>query len=94
MMSSNSTSDFLDAQCSELHLEQIVEHIVNWEELAPYFNITEAEQQEIKANVHQYKLQKRNMLWKWIEKKGNSATYRHMKEIFSKAQKAILADKL
>ena len=88
-------SDFLDARCSDLHLEQIAEHIVDWEELAPYFNITQAEQQVIKANhVHQYKLQKREMLWKWMEKSGNGATYRRMKEIFSTAKKAILADKI
>ena len=89
------SSDFLDARCSELHLEQISEHIVDWEELAPYFNITEAEQQVIKANhVQQYKVQKREMLWKWMEKNGNGATYRRMKENFSSAKKAILADKI
>ena len=88
-------SEFLDAQYSQLHLEQIAEHIVDWEELAPYFNITQAEQQEIKANhVHQYKLQKRDMLWKWLEKNGNKATYCGMKTIFYSANKAFLADQL
>ena len=94
-MTSSNGSDFLDVRCSELHLERIAEHIVNWEELVPYFNITQAEQQEIKANhLHQYKLQKREMLWKWMGKSGNGATYHCMKEIFFTAKKTILADKI
>ena len=36
---------------------QIVEHIENWEELAPYFSLTPAEQEEIKGcHVYQYNM--------------------------------------
>ena len=42
-------SDALDRQCNELHVEQISDHITDWEKLAPYFGLTEWETQEILA---------------------------------------------
>ena len=60
-------SPVLDKHCSFAHIVKTSEHIENWQELAPYFGITEAEEQEILNNhAHQYKLQKRKMVWKWL----------------------------
>ena len=70
----NSTA--LDVRCSSAHIAKLSEHIEDWEELAPYFGLTEAEQQEIRAShALQYKVQKRKMLWKWVRKLGEKATY-------------------
>ena len=48
-----------DKRCSDVLFAEISKDIVNWEELAPYFGLTEAEEKEIKVNhAHQYKVQK------------------------------------
>ena len=93
------SSDVLDARCNDrqsaLLLELISQHIVDWEALAPYFGLTEADQMAIKQDHSaQYQVQKRAMLWKWIESNGNKATFRKMKEIFLSAKNVNLADKL
>ena len=91
----------LDARCNDpqstLFLELISQHIIDsdWEELASWFSLTEAEQLAIKGDHSaQYKVQKRAMLWRWIEKNGNKATFRKMREIFLLANNVNLADKL
>ena len=33
----------LDVRCSSAHIAKLSEHIEDWEELAPYFGLTEAE---------------------------------------------------
>ena len=50
-------SSVLDKCCSFAHIAKISEHIENWQELAPYFGVTEAEEQEIlNSHAHQYKV--------------------------------------
>ena len=74
-------SSVLDERCSltGVLFAKISEEIVKWEELAPYFGLTEAEVHEIKANcTHQYKEQKHNMLWKWAKKQGDKVTNREL----------------
>ena len=88
-------SPMLDERCTRLHIEKIAEDIEDWQELAPYFSLTEADEETIQnSHAHQPELRKRKMLWMWVEKNGNEATYRKMKNIFSQAEKALLADKL
>ena len=85
----------LDTRCSDIYLAQIAENIVNWEELAIDFELTQAEMEVIRHDYpRQYKLQKRAMLWKWVEKNGDQATYRAMKNKFDSAKNKLLADKL
>ena len=89
----------LDARCSHpqsaLFLELIAQHIVNWEVLAPFFSLTEADQMAIKQDHSgQYQVQKRAMLSRWIERNGNEATFSKMREIFIQANYTNLADKL
>ena len=55
-------SSVLDKRCSSAHIAKISEHIENWQELVPYFGLTEAEEQEIlKSHAHQYKVEKHKM---------------------------------
>ena len=59
----------------------------------PYFELTQAEMEVIRNDYPlQYNLQKRAMLWKWVEKNGNKATYRAMKNNFDSANNKLLAD--
>ena len=90
-------SSVLDKRCSltGVLFAKISEVIVNWEELAPYFGLTEAEVQEIKANcTHQYKVQKHNMLWKWAKKQGDKATNRELMRVFQEAGESSLVSKV
>ena len=60
----------LDKRCSSAHIAKISEYIENWQELAPYFGLTDAEEQKILNNhAHQYKVQKCKMVWKWVRKR-------------------------
>ena len=86
---SNSTA--LDERCSSAHIAKFSENIENWEELAPYFGLTDAEEQEIRGNhAHQYKVQKRKMLWKWVRKLGDRATYRELIRVLEEAGESLL----
>ena len=85
----------LDTRCSEIYLGKIAENIVNWEELALEFELTQAEMEVIRNDYpFQYQVQKRAMLWKWVEKNGNKATYRALKNKFDSANLKLLADKV
>ena len=89
----NSTA--LDVRCSSAHIAKLSEHIEDWEELAPYFGLTEAEQREIKGNhALQYKVQKRKMLWKWVRKLGEKATYRELTKVLEEAGESLLIDEV
>ena len=85
----------LDVRCSSAHIAKLSEHIEDWEELAPYFDLTEAEQQEIRAShAVQYKVQKRKMLWKWVRKLGEKATYRELIKVLEEAGESLLASRV
>ena len=85
----------LDVRCSSAHIAKLSEHIEDWEELAPYFGLTEAEQQEIRANhAFQYKVQKRKMLWKWVRKLGEKATYRELIKVLEEAGESLLISRV
>ena len=87
----NYRSPALDVRCSSAHIAKFSEHIEDWEELAPYFGLTEAEQQEIRAShAVQYKVQKRKMLWKWVRKLGEKATYRELMRVLEEAGESLL----
>ena len=88
-------SSVLDKCCSSGHIAKISEHIENWEELAPYFGLTEAEEQEIQANnIHQYKVQRRKMVWKWVRKQGSKATYGKLKKVFEEVDESSLVSRV
>ena len=85
----------LDVKCSFAHIAKFSEHIVYWEVLAPYFGLTEAEQQVIRANhAHQYEVQKRKMLWKWVRKLGDKATYRELIKVLEEAGESLLISRV
>ena len=85
----------LDTRCSYICLGQIAENIVKWEELAVYFELTPAEIEEIRNDYpYQYKMQKHAMLWKWIQKNEDKATYRAMKNNFESAKDELLTAKV
>ena len=92
----NSTAlDSVDIRCSSAHIAKFSEYIEDWEELAPYFGLTEAEQQVIRAShALQYKVQKRKMLWKWVRKLGEKATYRELIKVLEEAGESLLISRV
>ena len=93
-MSAMSKTKLSDETCSSAHIAKISEHIVNWKELAPSFGLTPAEEEEIQMSDCNYKIQKRKMLWKWVRKQGDKATYRELKRVFEEAGEALLVCKV
>ena len=90
-------SSVLDRRCSltGILFAKISEEIVDWQELAPYFGLTEAEVHEIKADcTYRYKVQKHNMLWKWAKKQGDKATNRELMRVFQEAGQSLLVSKV
>ena len=84
-----------EERCSSAHIAKFSEYIENWEELAPYFGLTDAEEQEIRGNhSHQYKVQKRKMLWKWVRKQGDRATYRELMRVLEEAGESFLVSRV
>ena len=88
-------SSVLDKRCSDVLFMKISEEIVNWEELASYFSLTEAEVQTIRVNhAHQYEVQKHVMLWKWASKQEDKVTNRELRSVFQEAGKSLLVSKV
>ena len=68
-------SDLLEKPMPISLLDEIAYHLEEWEELAPYIELTEAEQEEIKNDYDkQYLLQKRQALRRWRKKGHLNAT--------------------
>ena len=69
----------LDSPVSDIHLSDIASRITEWQELAPYLDLSEVEEKDI---VDSYpsrpKLQRREALRKWKESNGDKATYRRL----------------
>ncbi len=67
----------LDSQVSSFQIEELAAKMVRWEDFAPFFELSEAEQEEIRMdNERNYRAQKRDALYAWRDKCGRAATYR------------------
>ena len=74
-------------------LDEIAYHLEEWEELAPYIELTEAEQEEIKNDYNkQYLLQKRQALRRWRKKGHLNATLETFVSILCKQGLISLAE--
>ena len=83
----------LDHVISDIHIAQLAKSVTEWQELAPFLDLSPAEEKEI---VEEYrgrlKLQTREALRKWKEKNGRKATYQNLTKIFREQDRADLAD--
>ena len=80
--------ELLDTPVSDLHLAQIASNIRNWEEVAPFLGLTDAEEEEIRQDNKEYGVQKRKALQRWREKKGSNATYQELRDALKRAEEA------
>lgn len=86
-------SKSLDSPCSDIHLAGVAGEMRKWEGYAPFFGISEVEEEEIACNYeHRYELQKREALRTWKRKCGKKATYRELIRIFLERDNRKLAE--
>ena len=84
----------LDEPCKDEHLCEIALSITDWQSIAPFLGLTEAEESDIEKNCDKAMIQKIKMLRKWREKFGRQATYRKLANVFTKLKHAGLVEEL
>ena len=56
-------------------IQMVANHLITWEELARYLELSDAEEEEIKRNhPHDYKEQKYQCIKRWAKRNGKTAT--------------------
>ena len=68
--------ELLDAPVSDLDIAKIASYLTNWEALSPWLGLTGSQEEEIRNTYRDYAEQKRRVLRKWKQIKGDTATHR------------------
>ena len=85
----------LDTTVSDIHLADVVSHFHEWEELAPYLDLTETDEEDIKTKYsNRPRLMRREALRIWKHKNGSKATYRKLIVVFCSQGRADVAEKV
>ena len=85
----------LDTTVSDIHLADVVSHFHEWEELAPYLDLTETDEEDIKTKYSDRPgLMRREALRTWKHKNGSKATYRKLIVVFCSQGRADVAEKV
>ena len=91
----NIPPSLLDTPVEDIDIEMLAKKMTEWQELAPYLDLTPAEEREIAEDYAcRFRLQKREALIKWKEKHGRKATYRSLITVLCEQGRADLADTL
>ena len=86
--------EVLDSTWRDVDLARLSQNVVCWEELAPFWGLTEAEEMEIKKDNHIYAEQKLAALRQWKAKCSQTATYRQLVRVFARMGKMELVEKV
>ena len=81
-------SELLDTPVASIHLAQIAGGLINWEDVAPFLELSAAEEEEIRRDERTYKMQKRKALLRWKERKGMNGTYKELRKALRRAEEA------
>ena len=84
----------LNQPCRDDHLSEIALSITDWQSIAPFLGLTEAEIEEIEGDRAKTRPQKIAMLWKWRNRSGRKATYRKLVKVFWKLKRADLVEEV
>ena len=83
----------LNQECSSQHFAKISKLIVDWREIAPFLELTEAEEIVIRDSTpYSVPAQKMAMLRKWKQKLGTKATYKRLCQAFEDCEKGNLVE--
>ena len=85
----------LDSTVSDRHVADIVKHFHEWQEMAPYLDLTEVDQHDIQ-HIHQNspELMRKEAIQRWKQINGSKATYRRLIVIFCSQGRTDVAEKL
>ena len=81
-------SELLDTPVTDVHLAEIAGGLMNWEDVAPFLELSPVEEEEIRRDERTYKTQKRRALLRWKEKKGMNGTYKELRKALRRAEEA------
>ena len=85
----------MDEPCSDSHLVLISTLIADWRELAPFLELTKAEEVDIIGYPpHPIPAQRVEMMRLWKEKHGKDATYNRLATVFQLCNRKDLLDKI
>ena len=84
----------LDQPCKDEHLCEIALSITDWQSIAPFLGLTEADESEILEDCKKARTQKIKMLRKWRNKLGEKGTYGKLAEVLLKLEETDLVEKL
>ena len=85
----------LDTTVSDIHLADVVPHFHEWEEFAPYLDLTKTDEEDIKTKYsNRPRLMRREALRIWKHKNGSKATYRKLIVVFCSQGRANVAEKV
>ena len=84
----------LDEPCRDDHLSELALSVTEWQSIAPFLGLSEAEEEDIERDCAKNKTQKIKMLRKWKEKFGKRATYRRLARVFWKLGRVDLVGEL
>ena len=91
----NVPRSLLDTVVSDIHIADIVSHIIDWQDLAPYLDLSEVEEKDIvESYPNRPNLQRREALRKWKEANGVRATYRKLIIVLCCQNRVSTAQKL
>ena len=84
----------MDQPSKDEDLCEIALAITDWQSMAPFLGLTEAQESEIKEDSDNARVKKIKMLRKWRNKLGEKATYRKLAEILLKLGETGAAENL
>ena len=81
--------------CSEKHLRLISTKIAQWQDIAPFLNLTDVDEVEILGSPpRSVPAQRHAMLKQWKQKRGAKATYKNLAKAFRSCSRQDLVDKI
>ena len=81
-------SELLDTPVDNIHLAEIAGGLINWEDVAPFLELSPVEEEKIRRHERTYNMQKRRALLRWKEKKGMNGTYKELRKALHRAEEA------
>ena len=82
----------LQQPCSDEHIREISLHVTKWLTIAPWLELSEGDEEAIKAYSSDPQAQQLKMLRLWKQRFGERATYRGLAGAFSKVGREDLVE--
>ena len=84
--------EVLNQKCSDISISTLAKQIIKWRDLAPYFGTTRAEVEAIERDGVDENDKRRKLLYGWVTKYGDTATYCNLILTYLEAGYVEMAD--